>query len=260
MIRGLKKNKYSCAILFRPYPHFHLLSFILFLILVLSFFYNRLSDYLSSASNTSHYIFTFWEPIDAIPGYIRLCLKTWKKTLPQDYRIILLDYSNVGRYIGPELLSKILCKNMSLPVQADAIRVAILSKYGGIWMDADTVLINSSFFQLFTNYQLGVFGNPRKHYQNIGFIYASRKSRIIKAWLSGIVFNVKVYRFFAFLIEWFPTEYVQSQWKRVHSWNYLGNGILDNIVLSGSDTEFLCLDRESMFALPDQILMKGTAI
>ena len=38
---------------------------------------------------------------------------------------------------------------MSLPIQADAIRVALLKKYGGIWMDADTIITSGEFLKNF---------------------------------------------------------------------------------------------------------------
>ena len=35
--------------------------------------------------------FNFWEPRQKIPGYIQLCLNTWKKFLPEYEIIILVD-------------------------------------------------------------------------------------------------------------------------------------------------------------------------
>ena len=79
-------------------------------------------------------IFSFWEPLGKIPGYLRLCIKTWEKFLP-DYSIKILDYIGVKKYLGEALFSSIIDRKMALSMQADAIRVALLNKYGGIWMD-----------------------------------------------------------------------------------------------------------------------------
>ena len=35
-------------------------------------------------------IFTFWEPSTNVPGYLQLCVNTWKKNLPNS-NIIILD-------------------------------------------------------------------------------------------------------------------------------------------------------------------------
>ena len=79
-------------------------------------------------------IFTFWEPKDAMPAYIKLCIETWKKYLP-DYEVVILDYSNYEDWIGKDCYDSSLRTNFSLPKQADAIRAAVLNKHGGIgWM------------------------------------------------------------------------------------------------------------------------------
>ena len=51
-------------------------------------------------------IFTFWEPKLNIPGYIKLCIRTWKNKFPNN-KIIILDYSNLYHYLKPSLISKI---------------------------------------------------------------------------------------------------------------------------------------------------------
>ena len=83
---------------------------------------------------------------------------------------------------------------MTLPIQVDAIRVAILQKYGGIWIDTDILIINSTFLTLFNGSDLIMFGNSINKMQHIGFIYASNKSTILKSWLDRIINNVRIYK------------------------------------------------------------------
>ena len=63
-----------------------LLSIIYFLEII-----NSLSSQKDIKVN-NHYIFTFWEPHNSLPGIIKLCIRTWKKFLPKDYIIIILDW------------------------------------------------------------------------------------------------------------------------------------------------------------------------
>jgi mannosyltransferase OCH1-like enzyme len=133
------------------------------------------------------HIFTFWEPKINIPGYIKLCIRTWQIIFPNKI-VIILDYSNLYQYLKPSLISKILCKKMGMKVQADAIRVAILKTYGGIWMDADTILINTSFIKRFYGYELATLS------YHIGFIYASKNSIFISKWLRKIIKKVNIYK------------------------------------------------------------------
>ena len=131
-------------------------------------------------------IFTFWEPKEKIPGYLQLCIKTWKKILPE-YNITILDYETTNVLLGETIFSNIICKEMAKSKQADAIRVAILKKYGGIWMDADTIILNSEFIKKFHNYELGMFGVEKDKYQFIGFIYGIENSTILNEWLKKII-------------------------------------------------------------------------
>ena len=103
-------------------------------------------------NNNKKIIFTFWEPKEKIPGFLRLCIKTWKKFLPE-YQIIILDYRKTKKFLGEKLFSQIICQNMSLMVQSDAIRVAILNKFGGLWIDADTIILNDKIIQYLQNYE-----------------------------------------------------------------------------------------------------------
>ena len=105
-------------------------------------------------------IFSFWEPHERIPGYLLLCIETWKKFLPK-YDINILDYKSVEDYLGKSLFSSIICKNMTLPIQVDAIRVALLKKYGGIWIDADTIILNDKLFKDLKNFETIMLGEEK---------------------------------------------------------------------------------------------------
>jgi hypothetical protein len=84
-------------------------------------------------------IFTFWEPKGNMTPYLALCFKTWQKHLP-DYEIIILDYSNIGRYLPEETLDFAVLKQLPLAMQKDAVMVAVLQEHGGIFLDADTLV------------------------------------------------------------------------------------------------------------------------
>ena len=55
---------------------------------------------------------------------------------------------------------------MTLPIQADAIRVALLKKYGGIWMDLDIILTNGDFLQKLKKFELVMLGEDKSQTQN----------------------------------------------------------------------------------------------
>ena len=134
-------------------------------------------------------IFTFWEPSQKMPAYIRLCIQTWKKFLPE-YEVIILDYSNIDKWIEPNFYDKILYTDFTLPKQADAIRCAVLSKHGGIWMDADTIITSEKIKDI-----INIDSDFVLLSKHICFIVAKKNSYILKKWQNGIKYNLKKYSF-----------------------------------------------------------------
>ena len=84
-------------------------------------------------------VFTFWEPKERVPGYVRLCMETWKDRLP-GYETTVLDYETLGDWLTETDQREVLCRKMTLAMQSDCIRCAVLKKHGGVWLDADSVL------------------------------------------------------------------------------------------------------------------------
>jgi len=202
-------------------------------------------------------IFTFWEPIERIPGYIKLCIKTWKKFLPL-YDIKILDYKNIKDYLGHSLFENLICENMTLPIQADAIRVALLNKYRGIWMDADTIVLNGEFLQELKSFELAMFGDKKIKTQNIGFIYSSGNSSILKKWLNEIIYNVQIYK--KYLEKNQSNLVVDNKWKKMNSWDYLGNGIINKLVKNATYKQFCRLDRQKMNSLPENRYFENSSL
>jgi len=122
--------------------------------------------FISTYNRNKKVIFSFWEPLGAIPGYIRLCIKTWEKYLP-DYNIKILDYKKLKNYLGKSLFNKIICKEMPLSMQADAIRVALLKKFGGLWMDTDTIILSNNFINQIKDNELVMIGEEKSKFQYI---------------------------------------------------------------------------------------------
>ena len=102
---------------------------------------------------------------------------------------------------------------MPLPIQADAIRIALLKKFGGIWMDPDTIITNGEFLRNIENYKLVMIGENDT--QHVGFIFASNDSKIINNWFKEIIERVKNFK---------KSEQISKIRGRV-KWNFLGNGI-----------------------------------
>lgn len=80
-------------------------------------------------------IWTYWQPAPA-PDFIQACLANWRQFAP-DHEVRLLDRSSIASWL-PELRPDF----DTLPAyrQADWLRVHLLARHGGIWMDASMLL------------------------------------------------------------------------------------------------------------------------
>jgi hypothetical protein len=188
-------------------------------------------------------IFTFWEPKEKLPAYLNLCMQTWKKFLP-DYEIVMLDYSNINQYLDEDLIDEFFIKHFSLPKQADVIRCFLLQKYGGIWLDTDTIITNNRIQDLLSiNADLVLVGN------HLAFIKANSSSSIMYNWRDEIENRIKIAK--KFYSNPFNCVFNRELYKNIKSFDYLGNGILDNLTMETNDKDFYSIDKFAINAFPE---------
>lgn len=200
---------------------------------------------LSLYSDKGFRLFTFWEPKEKMPAYIRLCMQTWKKFLPE-CEVVLLDYSNLEEWLGKDVYDEILFKDFSLPKQADAIRCALLKKYGGLWLDADTILTSPQVKDyLMIDSELVMIS---KH---LAFIKANNNSKIIADWYNQIQYNLKFYKDVKYQNNAVQKILHPRRYRRVENWDYLGNYILHKMLKTKNKKKFFSIDRMEINALPE---------
>jgi len=86
-------------------------------------------------------IWMYWEtlPNKIKPGYIDLCINSVKHNCGNCFNIIILDNKNIYNYL-PEIKNMDLSK-LNLPQKVDYYRYNLLEKYGGVWLDADILVV-----------------------------------------------------------------------------------------------------------------------
>jgi hypothetical protein len=121
-------------------------------------------------------IWTFWHE-DPLPSFIQNCINSWKKT---NATINVITDKTIGDYIDTN-------SNMNTSPQrrSDLLRLEVLSKYGGLWLDA-SIICFSTFDWVFNQEKCTVFSIPE-----IGtdppvieswFIYCKKGDPFIKKW------------------------------------------------------------------------------
>lgn len=163
-----------------------------------------------------------------MPVYLQMCMETWKKFLP-NATIVVLDYKNLGEFLDVrELGLNMFSGKLPIALIADAIRVALLAKHGGVWLDVDTIILNSNaerFFLPDEKHRTVFFGELANKSCHIGFINTPPAATCMNLWCEFIrekIWNLKSDTFVDF--------------------DYLGNGFINDYVQKHPD-EIKILDR-----------------
>jgi len=118
---------------------------ILFFCILFYFIHNlkekNIEKYENEKTNDEKTIWMYWEtlPNKKKPGYIDLCINSVKHNCGNCFNIIDLDNKNIYKYL-PNIDSIDLSK-LNLPQKVDYYRYCLLEKYGGVWIDADILVI-----------------------------------------------------------------------------------------------------------------------
>ena len=144
--------------------------------------------------NSDRIIWSYWND-ETIPWVVQLALKTWKQNQPQDC-ICLLTPKTLFSFIDKSDLPPNY-KKLFTQRQADVIRIVLLEKYGGLWMDA-TFLLGKNLDDLWfpKNYDIGCYEanyfttNPKVPVLENWFISAPKNSPLIKAWKKEFYFGL----------------------------------------------------------------------
>lgn len=157
-------------------------------------------------------IFTFWEPRRNTIPFIELCKKTWGKNLP-DYEVVVLNYSNLYTYINKDIYDLSLLKKLILPIQKDAVMVAVLKEHGGIFMDADTLVLKdiTPLVNKLYNTEVIMFN------MHLAFVAAHANSLVLTLWLRGIQEKLR---------KSFENPNAQDELR----WDFLGNSVLTEVM------------------------------
>jgi len=141
-------------------------------------------------------IYILWlQGFDKAPWIVKKCLESWKLNNP-NWNIVQLDQNNLQNYVNVSgLINGIENKSISHASLSDIIRISLLKKFGGLWVDATTYCtkpldawldnyIGSGFFA-FSFKMLPDF-NPDKPISS-WFIYGGINNYIIEQWYNKTI-------------------------------------------------------------------------
>lgn len=128
-------------------------------------------------------IFVFWESKKTRPGYLDACLETWYKSI-DNLKVHIINYANIHSYIG-DIYDVEKLKQISLPKQSDAVSAAVLEKFGGLFIDMDTIITKNVFeiFEKIDPAKLVFFGYPPNRGVHVAVMYAGNSNNpVLSEW------------------------------------------------------------------------------
>jgi Capsular polysaccharide synthesis protein len=185
------------------------------------------------------HIYTFWQDRGTKPAYLEMCLDTWYKNIP-NLKVTVINHQNWADYVG-DLYDLDKLASFSLPMQSDAVSAGVLLKFGGLFMDLDTIVtkdITQEFAKLAPK-KLVAFGKPNHKGMHIAILKSSEPgNKLVSKWVESVQKRV----------EERPTSI---------TWAYLGNEILTPLLKATENFEdYLLLDRAAYGNILEATLLK----
>lgn len=154
-------------------PRIYIIFFILILVVLITLITNRkIEGFNNQEYNGEKNIWMYWENkpgVSSAPSYIDLCFETVKKNCSENCKIHILNDKNINKYL-PNLRND-LDEKLNIPQKVDYYRYNLLYKYGGMWIDADTIVMNDlgPIFNKLKDYDYLGWGCQYKNCRNTGY-------------------------------------------------------------------------------------------
>mmetsp|Transcript_1269 Transcript_1269/g.5171 ORF Transcript_1269/g.5171 Transcript_1269/m.5171 type:complete len:357 (-) Transcript_1269:37-1107(-) len=88
-------------------------------------------------------IWSFWSNQDesafGVPPFVDMCVRSWRQLNP-DYAVRILNLTTMWTWVKHEDFPKNF-KNLSAEHRSDLLRLTLLSRHGGAWLDASVFLV-----------------------------------------------------------------------------------------------------------------------
>jgi hypothetical protein len=124
-------------------------------------------------------VFTYWEGYR--PAYIDFCLSTFSRITY--FKVHIINPENIDKYLTVNDLNPRYKQITKIAQKVDCIRVALLRKYGGMWIDADTLIYKQpiELFNVLNDYDFACTKWDDGRVLN-GYFLSKAEGRVITTW------------------------------------------------------------------------------
>ena len=164
-------------------------------IFIITFIYNKRSVEPFGSNRFPRTIWIFWDS-EEMPNDINAIITNNKKILTEDWKINVVNTINLNTFLDRNTFPKNY-SSLSVQHKSDYIRLRLLQKYGGVWLDASIVINSKSAFDNLFNmaekshadllaFTLGEKETKHEYHPFIEnwFLIAPKNSKLINLWLA----------------------------------------------------------------------------
>jgi len=199
--RNKPELKYANIYMVKRHSRFNISIFygiIVFIgIFIITYIYNTYTRSVEpfETNNLPRTIWIFWDS-EELPDDINAIITNNKKILTEDWTINLVNTVNLNTYLSLDTFPKNY-SSLSVQHKSDYIRLRLLQKYGGVWLDAGIIINSKSEFDNLFNvaknshadllaFTLGEKDAYHKYHPFIEnwFLIAPKNSKLINLWLA----------------------------------------------------------------------------
>lgn len=138
-------------------------------------------------------IWMFWDkPVETAPPFVRYSIETWKTKNPT-WEVRILDNNSLTDYLDTTFVDD----KKKIQGRSDAIRLALLEKFGGVWIDASCSCVAPLDGWLPVMMQSGFFAFPDTY-----------PGRVVQSWFLAAT----------------PGNYLVRKWSKLATRYYNGVG------------------------------------
>ncbi len=122
-------------------------------------------------------IWVLWyQGVHQAPTLVTRCIESWKLKNP-DWNVVVLDNDNLAAYVDQHVLDSIPA-DLSTAHRSDLVRLALLAKHGGVWVDATTYCLQplDSWIDACSSTGVFMFQNPAKDRLISNWFIAAKKN------------------------------------------------------------------------------------
>lgn len=131
---------------------------------------------------------TFWQ--GQMPPYLEAVQSTWARA---GLSPLILDYSNWDSYLGDIVPLDESITTLPLAMQSDIASAIYLFKYGGLFLDCDTIITSTKWRSFVTRDKnsLLAFGRPSIGSIHVAVLYAHAGALATRLWVAQILQRLK---------------------------------------------------------------------